>query len=996
MKKAAFVCLLSSLFLLVSCNNCGPNECAASLPQSQSIELETVNREVSLLPDHQVDVDIENEDDDLKVSIQDESLVDVVVRNKNRISIVALGEGNTTVQVATKEYLYVISVQCIDLRITNEEAYVENGKTLQINLSKNVQVTYEIDNEDVASIDENGLIRALKEGVFELKVKYKDIVISKSFDTYERKNEIDVFNRKNPLVHYLGRNYHTNKKVRMDNEGSGFEVYFEGTELRATLSGNSSSWYGYTMISVLVDDEIDTTKRVITLNRSSKEAEYVLVKNLTPGFHRVKVMKRTENLSTYMTLCKLVTDGKFHPVNKGDVLKMEVYGDSITAGYGNLRGDLDDQTSAVYQSGLQTYASYTALALGAELNIQARSGIGMYTANNSIGEGNHVKDLYGKVNYDGEHNWNFNNYRPDIVLINLGTNDYWDSDHWNEQTFLDNYCSTVTSLANIYGEETSFILLSGLMEQEVNAFVLKAKTRLASLPNPVYSYQFSRCEAGHPLYGEHAKASDELIKLIKENHLDSLRSEPEAERTIPEAQGESVASTTTIQLLDEIKADSVIYANIGNEKHELTKLTPFDYRLALPAREEGDLDVIFSIDDNEEYVSDIYTIHIRKNFNDNVVLDTFLASPIDEDLGELGWTVSNHLFDETVTVIDEHNVTIMNTNWLAGLVVRDSAEGDDFKISATITFDHAISDYTQAFAGLVPYYLDDNNFVTVYLQWDSNGNIRGLGCTGIIEGRDIGWNDFFSVTGFATNPTAGIDLAITRNGTALTAECGGKSETKHIAGMSGDTDKVGVWNYCTENPVTYSNFTEIHQDAPQQQEVDWEYTSHLFDGTMTINSANNVTLYNNGNWMAGFAVRESSFTDNYYISANLTCPSNNFAASDDVTIGLLPYYVNDNNFVVVYLQWTDARVIKSMGCTGRINGADLGWNDNWGFANVQSSLADGDTLKITRQNTTLTVEYGGKSGTITLSKLNGMENSFCGLYSNKTTTTFSDIVISSI
>ena len=85
---------------------------------------------------------------------------------------------------------------------------------------------------------------------------------------------------------------------------------------------------------------------------------------------------------------------------------------------------------------------------------------------------------------------------------------------------------------------------------------------------------------------------------------------------------------------------------------------------------------------------------------------------------------------------------------------------------------------------------------------------------------------------------------------------------------------------------------------------------------MTVNSPNNVTLTNAGNWMAGFAVKECIYADNYYISATLTCPSDNFAASEDVSLGLVPYYVNDNNFVVVYLQWTDSRVIKSIGCTG--------------------------------------------------------------------------------
>ncbi|MBO4541193.1 MAG: hypothetical protein J5736_04380, partial [Bacilli bacterium] len=111
------------------------------------------------------------------------------------------------------------------------------------------------------------------------------------------------------------------------------------------------------------------------------------------------------------------------------------------------------------------------------------------------------------------------------------------------------------------------------------------------------------------------------------------------------------------------------------------------------------------------------------------------------------------------------------------------------------------------------------------------------------------------------------------------------------------------------------------------------------------------------------------------------------------TLGLLPYYVNDNNFVVVYLQWTADGVIKSMGCTGRIGGTDLGWNDEWSFANTSSHLASGDTMKVTRQGAKLTVDYGGKSGVINIGALSGASNAFCGLYSNKTTTTFSEIVI---
>ncbi|MBO4541466.1 MAG: pilus assembly protein N-terminal domain-containing protein, partial [Bacilli bacterium] len=863
MKKSILFVLAVSFLMLASCSQDGSQTCAPcelqSQPQSESEsqsesqpELVEIKESVCLLPNDSHLLDLGKADGPISVAIDQEEIADVVVKGGSQVSIVALQEGEATVTVLTETSKYVVSVECIDLAILNEQSHIEKGGTLQIVLSKNVVVSYEIEGTGIATVSETGLIEAREEGVFTLKVKYKDIVVSKTFDTYARKNEIAVFNRDNPFVHYLGRNFHENQKVRLDNEGSGFEVCFEGTSLKAVMAGMSSSWYGFTMVSVLLDDEIDTTKRVITLNHSSKEAEYTLVENLTPGLHRVRLLKRTENLSTYLTLSKLVTDGAFHVVGAGRKLKMEVYGDSITAGYGNLRGSLSDQTSAIYQSGLQTYASYAALELGAELNIQARSGIGIYTANNDIGEGNHVKDHYDKVNYDGEHHWNFDNYTPDIVLINLGTNDYWDP-RFNEQTFKTNYVNFVSALANEYGKETSFVLLSGLMEQQVDGFLSGIKATLeASLPNAFYQYQFSQCNNGHPLYGEHAKASDELIRLIKANHLDALPQREESETIIPEAGSETIAATIEAELQDEIKTGSELYINLpGGAKAKATKIDAFHYRFALPSMAEGDVEAYFTIDDNEEYKSADYLVHVRKDFTDKLVLDTFLSSPITEDQGVSGWTVTNHLFEEEVSIVDESNLTVTNSNWLAGMVVRDSLEGDDLRISARITFGDEISDYTQAFAGLVPYYLDDNNFVVAYLQWSADGNIRGIGCTGIIEGSDIGWNDFFSIVGFPTNPTAGIDFALTRNGTALTVECGGMTETKNIAGMTGDTEKVGVWNICAGNPVTYSGFTETHQE--KTSESNWQFTSHLFDGSMTVNPDSSVTLTNSGNWMAGFA-----------------------------------------------------------------------------------------------------------------------------------------------
>ena len=992
MKKRNLLPIVS-LLAVTLVSGCS-NECStftSDCPVTSIIGEITDKNNVIALPNQAVNVQLNNaNNEEISLKVGDSNICKVAIINNRQIEITTLSEGKTTVEVKAGSYKSKIDVECLNLDINNEENHVDVGNTITLSLTKDVDAEISIDNQEIASL-EGKTIKGLKEGTFNVTVKYGDIIIKKAFDTYQYKNTIDELNRNNPFIHYLGRNYHAYGEVKMDNEGSGFEVYFKGTSLKATLSGKFGSWYGNTMISVLVDDEIDTTKRVITLSKGAKNYEYTLVENLTNDFHRVKVLKRTENLSTYMTLTKVTTDGKFYPVQNEDKLKIEVYGDSISAGYGNLREDLTDTTSAKYQSGLQTYAAYTAFALDAEINIQARSGIGMYTANNSIGDGNHVKDHFDKVNYDGINHWNFDNYTPDIVLINLGTNDYWDASHFNESSYISYYIQTVKSLSEAYGSETSFILLSGLMEQEVNTFVVKVKNQLLTqIPNKVFSLQFNKCEEGHPKYTEHALASDQLVKLIKENNLNVIHKHSE-ESSIPVSKGEDVKSSFNVKLQDELPENTTLWANLpNNEKVQMTKIDSFTYNASINMK-EGDYEVYFTLNNDENFseANNVkHTLHIRKDYIDSITLDTFLSMPEKEDDSQFGWTMTDHLNAGEFTATDSANVTVKNENWLAGFVVKDTELEDNYTLSATIKADNEITDYANAFAGFVVYYASATDYVVVYLQWNADGSIRGIGCTGMLEGADIGWNDFFSISGTYVM-TDGVDFKVSRNGTTLKVELGDQSESQDIAKMSGATEKVGIYAEYSGTSFTYNNFAQV----AHEKEVSnvWTYSSHLNEGTMTENNDGTITLYNSNNWLAGYAIKETGLSDNYYVSATLKCDVDAYTSSDDVVIGLVPFYINDKNFVAVYLQWDANKLIKSLGCTGIIGGNDIGWNDMWGFANISTSLVAGQTLKVTRSNKQLTCEFANITGSVTLSSLDGMANKYIGLYSNKTTTTFSNI-----
>lgn len=372
MKTKKILCVLSLLISFFSFTSCQKGDNSPLLEKESLIGL----------PSHDYIIDLKNDKNEpLTIQPSDYELLQFTILSPTSLKVNLLKEGKGYLDISTpSKKNHRLSIEAIDLKIMNQEDHINVNDSLTIELSHQVNAKMSLSN-DVAKL-ENNTITALKEGTFTLTVSYGDIVLKKEFDSYKRSNVITSLERDSYYVRYYGRNVHQNGKVIMNNVGSGFEVTFYGTKLYATLDAWWGSWYGYTRVSIMVDGDEDTTKNVLVLTHGSKESEYTLVEGLKEGIHTVKLLKRTEALSTSMTLHSLRTDGYFKGANHEEKLKMEVYGDSITAGYGNLRGALSDTTSSEYQSGLQTYATYAAQALNAEINVQARSGIGLYTAGN--------------------------------------------------------------------------------------------------------------------------------------------------------------------------------------------------------------------------------------------------------------------------------------------------------------------------------------------------------------------------------------------------------------------------------------------------------------------------------------------------------------------------------------------------------------------------------------------------------------------------------------
>lgn len=106
--------------------------------------------------------------------------------------------------------------------------------------------------------------------------------------------------------------------------------------------------------------------------------------------------------------------------------KIEFIGNSITCGYGieakSEAEHYEEKTANFYY----TYAARTARNLNAQALVVARSGIGVYRSYNGPRTGDKVNmntEYPNTLLYNDKYKWDFSRYTPDLVCINLGTND---------------------------------------------------------------------------------------------------------------------------------------------------------------------------------------------------------------------------------------------------------------------------------------------------------------------------------------------------------------------------------------------------------------------------------------------------------------------------------------------------------------------------------------------------------------------------------------------
>ncbi len=223
-------------------------------------------------------------------------------------------------------------------------------------------------------------------------------------------------------VKISGRTYtNSSGTVILSNTYSSVEFAFCGTLAEVTLTSDCVSSKARVGIFVNGERTIDTmlTEKTTTLKVFESD---------TPKKCIVSIIKLSEQSHSYVGVKNIhaVTEYGIIPTPERE-RKIEFIGDSITCGYGVDAPSEKYDFSTETEDGSKTYAALVGKALDADVNIVAWSGIGAYSCYTSGNEPSQWKLISGIYsNADTMHTsrkWDFSAWQPDVVVINIGTND---------------------------------------------------------------------------------------------------------------------------------------------------------------------------------------------------------------------------------------------------------------------------------------------------------------------------------------------------------------------------------------------------------------------------------------------------------------------------------------------------------------------------------------------------------------------------------------------
>ncbi len=336
----------------------------------------------------------------------------------------------------------------------------------------------------------------------------------------------------------LGRTHLLNDTLWLAYSASGAAFTFTGKGCCIVMAGDSTAHDpSKTSEHARIAIEVNGV-RVVEDMVDAPEKEYQVFASDEVQEVSVTIVKLSESAMSTCAVKKIYadTEGRLMPA-PAKPHRMEVVGDSITCGYGT--DDLDGEHHFVTgtEDTTKAYAYKTAQALDADYSLVSLSGYGIisgYTATADEKVDQILPKYYDKLGFSygrylgmqpQEVDWNFA-WKPELVVINLGTND--DSyclDHpERQQDYQTNYTAFLKKVRS-HNPDAKLLCVLGMMGDRLYPFVEKAVAdyaeqtgdeNIACMRFPVQLAEDGYAADWHPSVVTHNKAAGQLTEEIRQ------------------------------------------------------------------------------------------------------------------------------------------------------------------------------------------------------------------------------------------------------------------------------------------------------------------------------------------------------------------------------------------------------------------------------------------------------------------------------------------------
>ena len=298
-------------------------------------------------------------------------------------------------------------------------------------------------------------------------------------------------------------------------------MIWSGSRIRLDFTGDGLAVdFGPGVGQCVFNVTVDNATEVVDV-RAGAGLRFAWPRTLGPGRHRLEIFKRSEAAKGQVAFhgVELAAGAEAWASPTGYRLKLEFFGDSITAGACNEDGATDQWDDFRMHNYAMSWAHLTAEALGADDRAMAYSGMGVITGWETVKAGEIWDKVYPRP---GSPRADLTAWQPEVAFVNLGENDtsFTEAKHQPFPAgFTAGYVALVKAIRAGYPHAQIVLLRGGMhggaKNPDYRAAWEAAVHELEAGDPRIAHYVFAHWSPLHPRVSDDRAMADELTAWLK-------------------------------------------------------------------------------------------------------------------------------------------------------------------------------------------------------------------------------------------------------------------------------------------------------------------------------------------------------------------------------------------------------------------------------------------------------------------------------------------------